>query len=244
MIRVSHFFLSLALLVACGTAQAEFAMENATHLFILSGQSNMGGLKPEESFTPAVSNAFGAENVIVFKLAVGGQPIRRWDKGWKIEEGDNPKQIGDLYARLIEGVKKEVKGRKLASVTFVWMQGERDAREAHGDLYAASFKRVLSQLRQDIGRKDINVVLGRLSDFGLKQTAYPDWMKVREAIVELAESDPRNEWVDTDDLNDGLNRSGKPIQNDLHYSAKGYIEFGKRLAEKSIGLIEKHEQRD
>ena len=33
------------------------------HLFILSGQSNMAGLKPEISFTPTVEAAFGKENV-------------------------------------------------------------------------------------------------------------------------------------------------------------------------------------
>ena len=33
------------------------------HLFILSGQSNMLGLKPEESFTPTIEAQFGKENV-------------------------------------------------------------------------------------------------------------------------------------------------------------------------------------
>ena len=40
------------------TAQAE---EKGQHLFILSGQSNMAGLKPEESFIPAVEKAFSGE---------------------------------------------------------------------------------------------------------------------------------------------------------------------------------------
>ena len=44
-------------------------------------------------------------------------------------------------------------------------------------------------------------------------------------------------WVDTDDLNDGLNRKGKEIKNDLHYSAEGYKILGKRFAEACIRLI-------
>ena len=59
-----------------------------------------------------------------------------------------------------------------------------------------------------------------------------------QAQVEFAQSAPlRRAWVDTDDLNDGLNRRGKKIENDLHYSAEGYKELGRRFAREAIGLI-------
>ena len=64
---------------------------------------------------------------------------------------------------------------------------------------------------------------------------------VREIQVEIAESNPRFEWVDTDDLNDGVNRRGREIKDDLHMSGEGYVIMGKRFAEKSIELINKHE---
>ena len=57
--------------------------------------------------------------------------------------------------------------------------------------------------------------------------------------VAAAEASPRGAWVDTDDLNDGKNKRGREIKNDLHYSIKGYETFGKRLAEKSIELVNK-----
>ena len=59
----------------------------AVRLFILSGQSNMAGLNPDVSFTPAVKAAIPADEVIVVKSAQGGQPIRRWYKDWKAPEG-------------------------------------------------------------------------------------------------------------------------------------------------------------
>ncbi|MCA9137322.1 MAG: hypothetical protein KDB00_11205 [Planctomycetales bacterium] len=219
---------------------AQSAHADGVHLFILSGQSNMAGLKPEESFTPTVEKKFGADHVIVVKDAVGGQPIRRWHKGWELGEGDNPKQIGDLYNRLMGKVNAAIVGKQVDSVTFLWMQGEKDAREKHGDVYAASFNALLDQLRSDLKRKDINFVIGRLSDFDMQNKTYPHWTKMREVLVELADSNPRGAWVDTDDLNDGTNRNGKEIKNDLHYSGKGYVEFGKRLADAAIGLIETH----
>lgn len=209
------------------------------HLFILSGQSNMAGLKPEESFIPTIEKEFGKENVIIIKDAQGGQPIRRWFKEWKDASGKKPEKNGDLYDRLMKKVNAEVNNQALKSVTFLWMQGERDAREKHGDVYKASFKGILEQIKKDLGLEKLNFVIGRLSDFDMANKKYPHWTKVRDVQVELAKEDPNGEWVDTDDLNDGKNRKGKEIKNDLHYSADGYVTFGKRLAEKAIGLVKK-----
>ncbi len=210
------------------------------HLFILSGQSNMGGLKPEISFTPTVEAAYGKENVTVVKSAQSGQPIRRWYKKWKPAKGDEPKATGDLYDRMMKLVAKATNGKKYKTVTFLWMQGERDAKEKHGEVYAASMKGLIDQLSKDLGRDDVNFVIGRLSDFDMNDKRYPHWTMVRKAQVAVAEANPRGEWVDTDDLNDGKNKKGKDLKNDLHYSVEGYKTFGKRLADKAIGLIKKN----
>lgn len=211
--------------------------DEGKHLFILSGQSNMVGLNPNESFTPAVEAEFGKGNVIVLKDAQGGQPIRRWYKNWKSAQGESPKVTGDLYNRLMTGVSDAIIGQKIKSVTFLWMQGERDARERHGEVYAASLQGLLDQLASDLGRSDINCVIGRLSDFDMENKKYPHWTHIRRVQVAFAEANPRVAWVNTDDLNDGKNRQGKDVHNDLHYSAEGYKEFGTRLAHKAIDLI-------
>jgi len=44
-----------------------------------------------------------------------------------------------------------------------------------------------------------------------------------------------------DDLNDGTDRKGRSIKNDLHMSAKGYVIMGERFAEKSMALLKKAE---
>ena len=218
-------------------ASASITCMADTHLFILSGQSNMAGLRPEESFIPTIEKEFGKQNIVVIKDAVGGQPIRRWYKKWKSAAGEPSANHGDLYDRLIGKVKSATEGKTVTSVTFVWMQGERDAKEKNSRLYAESFNGLLDQFRADLGRKDINYVIGRLSDFDLENKKYPDWTAMRKILVDLADASPRGSWVDTDDLNDGLNRGGKEISNDLHYSAEGYKIFGERLAKESIKLI-------
>jgi len=241
--------LLLSSLLVCAAVMSAAAADRGTHLFILSGQSNMAGLDPELSFVPAVVEAFGQENVVVVKDALGGQPIRRWYKDWKPAKGYDEeatgypidkkgKSRGDLYARLMEKVNKASAGKEFNTVTFAWMQGERDAKESHGEVYAASLRSLIDQLAKDLGREDLNFVIGRLSDFDMANEVYPHWTVVREAQVEVAERDPRGDWVDTDDLNDGLNKAGKEIRDNLHYSVEGYETFGKRLAEKSIGLIQ------
>ena len=205
------------------------AKQAGARLFILSGQSNMAGLDPKLSFEPALKKAFAGDEVIVVKDAAGGQPIRRWYKKWKPKTGDKPETTGDLYDRLMTKVAAAVKGKELGTITFVWMQGERDAREKHGEVYAESLKGLIAQLRADLGRDDIDFVIGRLSDFDNSNKRYPHWTMVRKAQVQTAESDARAAWVDSDDLNGP--------KNGLHHTKDGYKELGTRFAEKAIELI-------
>ena len=101
--------------------------------------------------------------------AMGGQPIQRWWKAWKSPEGEKPESTGDLYDRLMAKVRSEIKGQKLATVTFIWMQGERATRKMRwGKVYAASLKGLHKQLSKDLGREDVNFVIGRLVTSTLK----------------------------------------------------------------------------
>jgi hypothetical protein len=213
------------------------AAEEGKHLFILSGQSNMQGHRPDEAFSPAVQKALGKDNVIIVQDALGGQPIQRWYKQWKSPSGEKPKSTGDLYDRLMRKVKPTIEGKTLKSVTFIWMQGERDAKMKWSKVYESSLKGLYEQLSKDLGRSDLNFVIGRLSDFDLANKRYPDWTAIREIQVGVADSNPQFAWVNTDDLNDGVNRRGKSIKNDLHYSADGYKTLGNRFAESALKLI-------
>ena len=209
------------------------------HLFILSGQSNMARLDPSISFIPTLELAFGKENIKVVKDAQGAQPIRRWYKNWRAVNGDMPKETGDLYKRLMKKVQVALEVQSYDTVTFIWMQGERDARENHGDVYAKSLNGLIMQLSDDIARPDLNFIIGRLSDFGIANKNYPHWTKVRAAQVAVTKGNSHAAWVNTDDLNDGVNNKGKYVKNDLHMSVEGYKILGKRFAQQSINLIQK-----
>lgn len=223
--------LATVLLVSCNPES------KGKHLFILSGQSNMVGLLPEESFTPTIEAQFGKDKVIIVKDAHGGQPIRRWYKNWKPLQGAEPKAQPDLYDSLWTKIRASIHKENIATATFIWMQGERDAREKLGDVYERSLIGLYDQFSADLKRNDLNFIIGRLSDFDMQNKRYPHWTLIKEIQVKVAESDPRFEWINTDDLNDGYNRKGKKIKDDLHMSANGYTEMGKRFAEQAILLM-------
>jgi len=200
------------------------------HLFILSGQSNMVAMDPKVSFTPAIHKGFGADKVIIVKKAWGGCPISQWYKQWKPKPNAAlAKGNGKYYDELMVDVKKAIKGKKLATVTLVWMQGEFDANRGRHNAYKASLAGLVKQFSDDMERDDLNFVIGRLSDCGLRGGGAPKWKIVREAQVAVAEESPRGEWIDTDDMNGP--RDG------LHMTPEGYAEMGKRFAGKAIELI-------
>jgi hypothetical protein len=228
---IGLLYLMVLALLSCNTRH------EGKHLFILSGQSNMARLNPEESFTPAIAAEFGEENIIVVKYAKGGTPIRRWYRDWKPPEGNKSAAHADLYDTLINKVYESIENEHIATVTFIWMQGERDASEKLGNVYEKSLTGLYDQVSKDLQRDDVNFVIGRLSDFDLANEKYPHWTMIRDIQVKVAESDPRFGWINTDDLNDGLNKRGEEIKDDLHMSVEGYVTMGKRFAGKTIELI-------
>lgn len=219
----------LALIFILASPLASLAGDSV-HLILLSGQSNMANMNPGQVFTPEIEKHFGGENVVVVKVAQKGQPIRRWYKGWKVAGDQNPDQIGDIYEKLMKETKAALTGKSIKSVTLIWMQGERDAKEGLSDQYEAAFRGLLEQIRADLKVADLNYVIGRLSDSGVSK---PDWNKIREIQQKLGEAGPRAAWVNTDDLNDDA--VGKP--NDLHYSKAGYDLLAKRYVEKVKALL-------
>lgn len=201
----------------------------------------MVGMDPAISFTPTVNAAFGEDGVIVVKQAAGGQSIRSWAKSNHENPppttGRVPQVRGNLYPQLIEKVLAGIEGEQVATVTFVWMQGESDL---NNTAYPAYLQELYSQLQADIGFDDINIVIGRISDAGMDQDKrLSGRLRIRRVQVEYAQAHPRGAWVNTDDLNDKVIDGN--LVDDLHYTPKGYVVLGVRFADAAIRLIERHQ---
>lgn len=239
------FCRSLLLAVVCLSAGLAMAAEKPVHLFILSGQSNMQGMDPEAGFAPEAKRLFPEAEIVYIKVARGGQPIRHWVAEWDaIAEKSgidvdkirgNEKRETLYYQPILEQYAATVaKHGEPASVTFCWMQGERDAKGGTRAAYKASLEQLLANLRRDLKRADMHVVIGRLSDH--QGQPLEEWNAVRKILVDVANEDASGAWVDTDDLNNKPNADGT-MRDDLHYTKEGYAVFGRRFARQGASLI-------
>ena len=197
------------------------------HLFILSGQSNMVRMDEKQTFIPTLEHALGKEQIVVVKDAHGGQPIRQWLP---------PNSLFDSLMYKLE--EKELALDKMKTITFIWMQGERDAREQLGLIYEEQLWNLYQRLSNNLRVNKMYFIIGRINDFDLNNDRYPDWTLIREIQVKVGNSEPHFDWVNTDDLNDGINHLGTPIENDLHLTPEGYLTLGERFANAALRLME------
>jgi hypothetical protein len=190
-----------------------------------------------------VTAAYRADQVTIVRSMKSGRGIRFWvaDYGapagsvYDAATGARPSENGSQYPILLEAVRKAGDTSEFKTVTLVWMQGESDAINGRADRYEESFRRLHQRLMDDLGLESMNVVIGRISDYGLRGDKADGWRGVREAQERLAQTLEHAAWVDTDELNDV---EGKP-DGDLHYPRESGIVLGQRLAAKAIGLLGK-----
>ena len=239
MLRVA---LSLLVLTVAIEVKLE-AAERPVHIVILSGQSNMAGMNPKLGFEPEAKKLFPDADVVYFKVARGGQPIRLWLSEWdalaekhqlKTRRGQlKPQQ--DYYQQIVSQYQQLLaKHPTPASVTFCWMQGERDAKEKLSAAYGEALSQLIANLRRDLKQPQMNFVIGRLSDFGKPDNQH--WKTVREMQVAAAKNDGHGAWVDCDDLN---NKTKNGVErNDLHYTQAGYELLGRRYARQMKRLLD------
>lgn len=237
---MNRFSLLTATVLSIVLGAAASSAEKPVHFFILSGQSNMAGMNPKVGFVPEAEKLFPDAEVVYMKVSQGGRPIRLWVKEFpEIAKKHNLTVPGKATGtQFYEPILKQYRGLldkhgKPASVTFCWMQGERDAKEKLSAAYLDALKQLVENLRRDLKQPEMNFVIGRLSDFGPDSNT--EWQNVRKAQVELATKDQRGAWVDCDDLND-KEKDGKK-RNDLHYTKEGYELLGRRFARQAKALI-------
>ena len=240
---------AVTIVLAVTSSAARAQDESCKHLFILSGQSNMAGMNPEHGFKQEAEKLLG--DVAYIKVARGGQPIRYWVTEWddiaKKHEIDvqakraKDRVKGTLYYQPILDQFKQLLSKHPSprSVTFCWMQGERDAKEHLHEAYADSLKQLISNLRRDLEQPEMHFVIGRLSDFGDGKSE--QWQSVRNAQLQVANEDARGAWVDCDDLNDKPNKNGEGTRNDLHYTKEGYRILGERYARQAHAMMNGNE---
>ena len=231
----------LALVVGHSVAHAT---DKPLRVYILVGQSNMQGLDHRQTFEPHVVEEYGKDNVLIVKEAIGGRPIRMWVHDWEAEPGwkvdpDIPntkpplkEENGILYDSMMQKIQQATKGTKPKAIAFCWMQGERDANGGADAAYKAALKQLIANLRRDLERPDMNIVIARIGDYALDR---PSCVAVRQAQRDIADEDAHGAWVDVDDLND--REVDGEVKSVVHYEKEGYVILGQRFARQGYALI-------
>ncbi len=191
-----------------------------------------------ESFKKSIEQALGKDRVLVVHKGYPGQPIKLWHKDWKPPEGmkdNDPARNGMLYDRMMVTTRKAIEDRKPASVTFIWMQGEADGGRAWSGVYEKSFMAILDRIKSDLDVKNINFVVGRINEFYLRGR---HGKQMRDLLVKIGDENPNGAWINTDDLNHGVNDAGDFSFEDGHFPEAGYIVMGQRFAKQACLLLD------
>lgn len=101
-----------------------------------------------------------------------------------------------------------------------------------GQRLRKSFNGVLDQLKQDLNVTKINYVVGRINDYWTTDRGLKDGDLVRATLMKLGEAGPNAAWINTDDLNQGVNPWGGYDECDGHFPPQGYRVIGQRFAKK------------
>lgn len=163
------------------------------------------GIGPGISFARQMIRMSPLVRVGLVPCAVGGSPLKRWEKG------------GDLYAKALERALAARQAGVLKGI--LWHQGETDSgNTADAASYQSRLVKMLTDFRADLGRPDLPVAVGQLGDF----VTAPQTSTVRAALVSTPEQLTHVAFVDSTGLTDKGDR--------LHFSAAAAREFGIRYA--------------
>lgn len=109
---------------------------------------------------------------------------------------------------------------------ILWMQGESDAMYSVeiAQQYDANLKRLMDLMRASLREDDLPVVIGRISDSGIKdyKKIWTHGEIVRTGQASFVEKDPAARLVTTTDT--------YGYSDPYHYDSAGYIDLGREFA--------------
>jgi len=186
---------------------------------------------PELAFASELRRLDPTANIAIVKYARGGTSLARLDlePGWArssvLTQLDHTIAAIER-ARSVRDIDHDGAPDTLVAAGIVWMQGESDANqtEAIARAYGTNLRATMTQLRKTLGRDDLPLVIGRISDSRRDSARGRVWKfgdLVRHAQEAFVASDPNAALVDTDHYG---------YSDALHYDTAGYLDLGAQFA--------------
>jgi hypothetical protein len=183
-------------------------------VYILAGQSNAVGCSDAATYTPAP-----------FPVALRNLPNVMFWPGNNWHWPDEGQPAGNIYTDLLRNVKNALQslknqGKEYRLAGLLWMQDEHEGsiRPSMANDYQMLLTGLISHLRADLGKANIPVVVGEISDAWIFHGA------AQNAQNNVCSNDPYAALVKTRDL-------PRPAGDHGHYTTNDMVTLGSRFAE-------------
>jgi hypothetical protein len=195
-----------------------------------SGRCGKDEIGPELTLGRALADAYPNHQIALLKHAAGGTSMDGWNP-----DDTGPADESHMYVGLTEKMSDALMaltdaGKEFEVAGLFWEQGGGDGRDLGlAESYATNLQNFIATIRDDFnGGPGMPFVIGRSNSFLQTSGGYPYMNMVRDAQVDVANSDPVGAWINGDDLS--------RYPNDVHYDAAGQLELGRRFASAFLGI--------
>lgn len=172
----------------------------------------IAGVSLGSTFGRVIADADDSIRVGLIPCAVGGTPLKRWQKG------------GDLWNQAVARTKAAQQDGTLRGI--LWHQGESDAGSKEtAENYGQRLAEMVLDLRKELATPNVPFVAGTLGDFLAEETKSGEpahWKVVNKQIQAAAKDVPQMAVADAKGL--------KAMRDNVHFDAASLREFGRRYA--------------
>jgi hypothetical protein len=194
---------------------------------------------PELTFGAQMQKLHPGANIAIIKYSRGGTAISsaggaaNWDVDDRTEKDgrvginqyDHALKAIDM-AMSVRDIDGDGEEDTLIPCGIVWMQGESDGTNQQAtDAYEQNLDELMELLRAALRVDELPVVIGQITDSGLKDGGQPVWRwgdRIRAAQRTYCEKDPNAVLVTSTD--------GYGYSDRAHYDSAGYLDMGEQFA--------------
>lgn len=180
---------------------------------------SMQQISPAYSFAKRVHKVSGRKILLVVN-ARGGSNISEWSC-------ENTETI--FYAEAVRRTKQAMEFGDLKAI--LWHQGCSDSSDTRRELYMDRLKRMVGELRRDLGDDDLYFVAGELAYW---RSSSP---KFNEMLHSIVHEIPNSDYISAEGA------SIRTDASDPHFSREGQLLLGERYAQKVLEKIYRKEWR-
>ena len=171
------------------------------------------GVGPGLAFAEVVAEQNPKAVIGLIPCAVGGSPIRLWQRGAKLY--DEALRRAKLALETAAPAKPRIRG-------VIWLQGEADAKPADRAVHAAKLRNLVESLRADLNQPNLPFIACTIGEMGDEATL-PNKAAMNEILLALPTQLPHTACVDARDLK-------THIGDHVHFDTAAQEEIGRRFA--------------